>query len=232
MLRKTVSVIYTAAGKTIEVHNVQIGSLLDIFVPIKISTLSELKFANSKLTAEELEMICPLIPQNLALLDLSNLSLNAKAISVLAKRINYSHIQSLDLSNNPIGDESIWILLEAIGKNQDLTSLILVNCNLSGNGIWTLFNVIAEKKFDFLDISENLIMSNGSDYVLNFLKQDPDIRELHIDRAQLSEGDVDVLVDAAEKSRKLQVFSVRGNSLIRYRTFSPKILVDRLPIMK
>ena len=229
---KTISIKYTASGQDIEIKDVPFDHLLDIFVKIKLSTVSALKFYNSQLAPDDLNMICPIIPQRLSVLDLSNLSLNGKALVILAKRINRSRLQSLDLSYNPIGDESIWSLLEAIGKNQYLTTLKFVNCNLTANGVWTLLNAMNPKKFDLLDISENLISSLGCDYVVQYLKHDPGLRELHIDRAQITEGDVEILIDAAERCKTLSLLSIKGNGLITYRPVSSKILVDTLPPMK
>lgn len=229
---KTISIKYTASGKDVEVQNVQIDHLLDIFVKIKSSTLTSLKFYDSQLTADDLNMICPIIPQRLPALDLSNLSLSGKAISIISKRINCSRLQSLDLSYNPIGDGAIWSLVEAVGKNKYLTSLKFINCNLTANGVWTLFNSMHQKKFDLLDISENLISSLGCDYVVQFLKQNPDLKELRIDRAQINEGDVEILIDAGEKCKTLSLLSIKGNGLISYRPVSQKILVDTLPPMK
>ena len=77
-----------------------------------------LKFYDSQLSPDDMNMICPIVPQRLPNLDLSNLGLNGKAIVILAKRISCSRLQSLDLSYNPIGDESAWSLLEAIAKKQ------------------------------------------------------------------------------------------------------------------
>lgn len=229
---KTISIKYTASGKDVEIENVQFDHLLDIFVKIKSSTLTSLKFYGSELTTDDMNMICPIIPQRLPTLDLSNLSLNGKAISVLSKRINYSRLQSIDLSYNPIGDGSIWNLVEAIGKNKYLTSLKFINCNLTANGIWILLNSMHQKKFDLLDISENLISSLGCDYVVQFLKQDPELNELHIDRAQITEGDIEILIDAAEKCKTLSLLSIKGNGLIPYKPVSQKILVDTLPQVK
>lgn len=229
---KTISIKYAASGEDIEIKNVPLDHLLDVFVKIKLSTLTSLKFYDSQLTPDDINMISPIIPQRLSTLDLSNLSLNGKAISNISKRINCSRLQTLDLSYNPIGDGAIWSLVEAIGKNQYLKSLKFVNCDLTANGIWTLFNCMHQKKFDLLDISENLISSLGCDYVVQFLKQNPDLKELHIDRAQINEGDVGILIDAGEKCKTLSLLSIKGNGLISYRSVSQKVLVDTLPPMK
>lgn len=229
---KTISIKYTASNKDVEIKDVPFDHLLDVFVKIKSSTLTSLKFYDSQLSPDDMNMICPIVPQRLPNLDLSNLGLNGKAIVILAKRISCSRLQSLDLSYNPIGDESTWSLLEAIGKNKYLTKLKFINCNLTANGVWTLLNAMISKKFDSLDISENLISSLGCDYIVQFLKQNPSLNEIHIDRAQITEGDVEMLIDAAEKCKTLSLLSIKGNGLITYRPVSSKILVDTLPKMK
>lgn len=232
MTKNTISIKYTAASKEIEITNVQFDHLLDIFVSLKASTMTSLKFYDTSITPDEVNLITPLIPHKLDLLDLSNINISSKVLSILTKKLNCCRIQCIDLSFNPIGDSAIWSLLDAIGKNQYLTSLKIAHCDLTENGIWPLLNILTSREFGLLDISENVVHSLGSDYILQFLKSGPKLREFHADRCQISEGDIGPLIDAAEQCNHMEVFSILGNGIIQFRKISPKIQVDMLREMK
>ena len=232
-LIKTISIQYVLENQIFNIKDVQLDHILDIFIPIKISSITSIRFYNNTLNSEDIEIICPLIPQKLISLDISRLGLYSPSIKILSKRLIYSHIKALDISYNPIGDESMWIFLDLITQNQDLITLRLVKCNLTGNGIWTLLNAISQRNnFELLDISENELMSLGADYIHQFLILDPFIHEIHANRCLFSGGDIGLLIDDVEKCSILKVFSAKGNAPTNYRKIPERIQVDTSPQIK
>lgn len=226
--KKLVTVMYSCGDDSMESQEIQLDHLLDLFVPLRISTLTAIKFANAQLTADDFQLICPLIPKSLRALDFSDLGLTSRCINALQKTLNRSKLAKLALANNPIGDESVWLLIDFIGKNTELKALDLRNCNITAQGIWPLLIAISQRPFDFLDLSDNGLGTHGVEYVRQFLALKPPLRSFAVNNAQMSEGDVIILVDLAAQHPNMR-FSILGNPIIQYRELPPSIDVDMLP---
>ena len=117
---------------------------------------------------------------------MENLGIDASSINQFSKKLVNHPIQFLNLSYKPIGDEYIWMLLDFIRSNTELTSISLRGCNLTAQGIWVLLNVIATRNFALVDIFENKIGSAGADYIAKFLELDPVIESFIADNSQFS----------------------------------------------
>jgi Ran GTPase-activating protein (RanGAP) involved in mRNA processing and transport len=135
-------------------------------------------------------------------------------------------LRVFDISHNPIGDGSIWLLLEFIRQDTDLTSFNVSYCDLTSAGIFPICNVVRQRMLDYLDISGNAIRSEGAEHVKELLLASPHIREIHFDNVQLGEGDVAMLVDAAGRCRFSEVVSMVANVPIGHRVLPPFIKVD------
>ena len=217
--------------QNLQTKTIKLEELLYIVVS-NLSSISKLIFSNSNLTKEDFAFICPLIPAKLKELSMENLGINASSINQFSKKMINHRIQFLNLSHNPIGDESVWMLLDFIKKNTELTSISLRNCGLTAQGIWPLLNVIATRNFEFVDISENEVRSAGADYIAQFLEMDPIIESFFVDNSQLSSGDVEMLFKRVERCKNISKFSMIGNSVIAWRENPKKINVDMMKQMK
>jgi hypothetical protein len=97
--------------KVIDASTLKTTSKLSLFVRLRPMSLTKLKFSAPALTAYDLSILTTLIPGNLQHLDVSHLGLTTAAVVPLAKRLGRTHIQSFNISHNPIGDGSVWTLL-------------------------------------------------------------------------------------------------------------------------
>jgi len=226
------TVVCGSGEKVVESANVSVDSLLEFVVSHGCSPLSSLKLADGVMTPDSMSLLSAIIPTNLRSLDLSNLGLTCKCVSVLMKRAVRSRIKRLDLSHNPIGDGAVWILLEFIKQMTDLVSLGLAYCEMTSGGVWPICGALALRNFDFLDVSGNLLKSFGAEHIKDLLVRRPKIREIHVDNCQLGPGDVQMVVDASRKCQDSEVISLRGNERIPYQSVPSCVRVDMLPEMK
>ena len=225
-MKREVSISYSGSEESSEVHGVELANLLDFFVSKHVKQLHTLKFSNAVLTPDDIALITPILPSSLQTLDLTNLGLTPGCIDVLSKRIIRTHVSKLDLSDNPIGDGSVWMLLDYIGKGKYLKSLSMARCGLTSSSVFALCTALGQREFDFIDLSGNLIGVHGAVYIHQFLETDPRIKELHIDDCELGEGDMELLVQAIDKCSYSEVISMTGNQPIAWRKLPEKLKID------
>jgi Ran GTPase-activating protein (RanGAP) involved in mRNA processing and transport len=225
-------VICTSGDKAAESSNIFVDELLQFIVSHGVSPLTSLRLADGVMTTSEISLLCAIIPTNLRVLDLSNLGLTCSCINTLMKRLVRSRIRRLDLSHNPMGDGGVWLLLEFIKQNAELVALSIAFCGLTAGGVWPICIALMLRTFDFLDISGNLIKSFGAEHVRDLLAASPKLREIHIDHMQMNPGDVEMLVEAAQKCQNSEVISMKGNERIPFQVVPAIVRVDMLPEMK
>jgi Ran GTPase-activating protein (RanGAP) involved in mRNA processing and transport len=202
-----------------------INEIISEFLLINIAKLEELSFSGAVITAAEIDFICPLIPSTLTYLSMSGTGLTSKPMRSLAEKLKNVSLKTLDISNNPIGDESVWMLLELIGKKESFQCLNMRNCSLTGHGLFPLLNTLAVRTFDTLDISENKFGYIGAEYVMSYLKYRPKINKLIIRNCGLSGAEVETILKAQDKAKDIYV-DIRENESILKKDVPPNFYVD------
>ena len=192
-----------------------INTIVSEFLRINISKLEELSFTGCKITSKEIDFICPLIPSTLSYLNISNTGLTSKPMHSLAAKLSKVNLKKLDISDNPIGDESVWMLLDLIGKRESFQCLIMRNCGLTGYGLFPLLNALSVRTFDILDISENRFGYIGSEYVMNFLNFAPKINKLILRKCGLCGADIETILKSEKKAINIDVDLMENAAILR-----------------
>jgi Ran GTPase-activating protein (RanGAP) involved in mRNA processing and transport len=219
---------YTAGGETHTEENVRIDYLLQLFASLRRLGLTMIKFSGATPSVSNLSVLASLLPTNLQHLDLSHFGLTTSSVNALAKRLPRTRIQHFDISHNPIGDGSTWFLLEFIRQDVELMTLKIAYCDLTSAGIWPICNAISLRSFGLLDISGNVIRSEGAEHIKELLVNSPHLREIRIDNVQLGIGDVGMIVNAAKQCQFTELVSIVGNDRIAYEVLPAFIRVDML----
>jgi Ran GTPase-activating protein (RanGAP) involved in mRNA processing and transport len=222
----TFRLTYTAGGETHSEDNVRVDYLLQLFIRLRPLCLTMIKMSGTGFSPSDLSVFMSLLPGNLLHLDLSNLGLTTACVNALAKRLPRMRLQVFNISHNPIGDGSAWLLLEFIRQDTDLRALDLSYCVLTSGGLWPICNALSQRSLDLLDITGNDLRAEGAEHVRQLLQCSPRIREIRIDDARLSEGDVAMLVDAAQQCRFTELVSIVGSGAIAHREVPPFVRVD------
>jgi Ran GTPase-activating protein (RanGAP) involved in mRNA processing and transport len=221
-----VKLVCAIGDEITEKSDVQVSSILELYAPMRFSALTSLKITDAALTPDDVTVLAPLLPTSLQVLDISHLSLTPRCISILSKRLPRMRLFKLDISDNPIGDESVWLLLEFIKKDENLTSLNLANCNIGSAGVWPICVAVSQRPFDCLNLSQNAIGVHGAEYIRKMLANFPPLKELHINNAALSQGDVEVIIAAARGCEKTQLLSLLGNESIAWQDLPPFVRAE------
>ena len=223
--KKSIKMHYkTNDGEEIDTES-QISDLITEFCKIKIGNLKELSFTDCILEPEEMNFIIPFIAPTLSVLDVSNLGLTPKSMKLLSKKIQNVALTKLNLSNNPICDESIWMILEVIGKKETFKELNIENCNLTADGIFPVLNCLTTREFTELNISGNNIGFNGAGYIRNYFSYAPKIHKFIARNCGFSSADIDLIVPSFIKVPNTEV-DLTSNQPIPTKKLPPNIKVE------
>ena len=223
--KKVVTIHYKMKSGEIYTTKSPVNDLVSVFCKISIGNLSELSFTDCILDANDINFICPLISPTLSNLDVSHLGLTSKSIKILAKKLQNVSLEKLDLSNNPIGDESVWMLLEVFGKKESLKSLNLSNCNLSGQALFPLLNTISTKEFNELNISNNHVGYVGAGYIQTYFQFGPKIKKFSARNCGFSSAEVESIISSFHRVPNSEV-DLTKNQPIPPSTLAPNFKVD------
>jgi Ran GTPase-activating protein (RanGAP) involved in mRNA processing and transport len=230
-MTESISLLFSAGGEIHSEDNIRVDYLLQLFLRLRSLGLTMIKITGQGLSSANLSVLASLLPSNLQHLDLSFLGLTTASVHVLAKRLPRTRIQIFNISHNPIGDGSTWMLLEFIRQDIELKSLDISYCDLTSGGIWPICNALSQREFDLLDVSGNVIRAEGAVHVKQLLDSSPHLRAIRIDNVQLGEGDVEMLVEAARQCQFTELVSIVGNDPISYQGLPEFIKVDMLAKM-
>ena len=151
--------------------------------------LSKLNYVIINTTKRLQRPICDLLTH----LTLSDVCLDATTLSRLSLPA-LTELQNLDLSHNPLTDESANILSSVILNNNGLRHLDLCDCKLQSEGINDIFNALQKISITYLDMSLN--MSDTSlvllQTVLPCLKH---IEYLYLPYFELEQAEIDKIFD-------------------------------------
>lgn len=127
---------------------------------------------------------------------LNSTGISATACTAIANYLASSHcrLESLYISNNPIGITGLLSLSAGLAKNTSLTRLCLSSCGLSNKGATALFRALAaHRKISYVDIGQSFATSDlGSRYnyfedaqrledsIVNFIERTPGLKGLNL----------------------------------------------------
>lgn len=136
----------------------------------------------------------PLLP--LRTLYLNSTGIGGAACTAIAKYLALPccRLESLYISNNPIGTTGLLALSRGLVENTSLVRLCLSSCGLSNKGATALFRALAgHRKLSYLDIGQSFATSDlGSRYnyfedgqrledsIINFIERTSELRGLNL----------------------------------------------------
>ena len=139
-------------------------------------------------------------------IDLANNDISEQGIYPLAEVLDKTKlVHYLDLSHNPIGDNSLKSLCEALITNTSLTSLIVSDCSITiseDNG--PVLGELLRKTttLNIFDLSKNQeLTSSGCQYIASGLKDNKSLREFSLSDCGL--GVIDSVLREVNESRSL-----------------------------
>ncbi|KAI4188916.1 MAG: hypothetical protein LQ348_003865 [Seirophora lacunosa] len=162
-------------------------------------------------------------------LPLRHIYLNATGISVAACRslarylaTTNCSLQSLYISNNPIGEEGARALANGLSRNSSLIRLMARSCGLKSVGATAIMDaLLSSPKIMALDIGLNFATQDlGSRYnhfddeiqdtVINFIEKNKSLRFLDLGVTAMTLSAVEKIADALSESPTLVVFRVES----------------------
>ena len=138
------------------------------------------------------------ICNSLTHLNLSNVNLDSTKLSYLC--LPYlTKLQHLDLSHNPLTDESANILSSIILNNNGLQHLYLCNCKLQSEGIRVVANSLQAISVVYIDMSLNTINNDtfNNDLMPALLCSVRTMKYLALPCCELKQKEIDKLFDKA-----------------------------------
>jgi len=207
----------------------EIDGLLKKFINLRPSKLKSFEIRDQNVKFEDFKYIVPILPFSLNSLTFSNINMLPKSVFMLAKQLERSKIESLDLSMNLIGDESIWMLVGLISQSETLKSINISECGITSQGIWPLVNAISIREFHALFLSNNDLGSQGAHFITEYLKLGPSISFLALDNCDFSEIDMIQIIEASLNCKSLQKLSLFGNSTLQ-RIVPPYVCCTVVPM--
>lgn len=224
-MKKSVSVAMVMADGSKSSFVAPFSDIIQRFIGIKIGDIKDLGISHCQFTTEDVNFILPLIPPTLQSLRISDCGMKIPHIKVLLKKLATVSLISLDLSYNPIGDESIWILLELLGKKESLLDINLSGCNLTGNGLFPLLNGLGRRQLNSLDLSENKFGYVGATYIQNYLKTKPKINYIICVSCDLSPADIDAVIEGVTDTNTIYI-DLRNNEKILEKKLPPNVFAN------
>ncbi|EAY20824.1 Leucine Rich Repeat family protein [Trichomonas vaginalis G3] len=225
-MNKTVNVSILMSDGKKHGFTVPFSEILQNFVTLKIGDIRELSICHCSLSPDDVNYLMPLIPPNLQSIRLSNLGLKHNHLKILVKKLMTINLVSIDLSNNPIADESIWILLDLLGKKTSLIDINLSYCNLSGNGMFPLLNGISCQEINSLDLSGNTFGYIGANYLQNYIRNKPKVNYIICTSCELSPSDIDTILQGIPEDNQIHI-DLRSNEKILERKLPPNVYANQ-----
>ena len=202
-----------------------ITELITEFCRVSPGKLKELAFNDCILEPQDINFVSPLIAPTLSVLDISNLGLSPQSMKILSKKLQNVALTKLNLSDNPICDESIWMILEVIGKKETLRELYISNCNLTADGIFPLLNCLTTRDFLELDISGNNIGFGGAGYIQMYFSFAPKIQRFIARNCGFSAADIEMIVPSLNKVPNSEI-DLTSNQPIPSRKLPPNFKIE------
>ena len=169
--------------------------------------LSKLNYLISDTARQVQRPIC----NSLTHLTLSDVHLNANKLSFLSLP-SLNKLQHLDLSHNPLTDESADILSLVIFNNNGLKHLDLCDCKLQSEGLKVISNSMQAMNIAHLDMSINEV---NIDVVYNKLMPtlSPNLKHLCLPYCELKKNEMDKISSFISNMVNLKYIDVGPNAV-------------------
>ena len=154
------------------------------------------------------------ICDSLTHLNLSNVHLNVTKLSFLSLP-SLTKLQHLDLSHNPLTDESAGILTSVICNNHGLKHLNLCECKLQSEGIRVISNSLQAINIVYLDMSLNTIdIDIFNNNAMPVLFSNLSVVEcLHLPYCELKEKEIHEILDFSSIAVHLKFIDFGPNTI-------------------
>lgn len=176
----------------------------------KNKTLDTLNLSSNKIGKLELELLLTGLADNSSLLSLSlgsNQFGNAGVLILSSFLSNpKTKLQSLDLGNNQISDESIHAIAQALISNKTLQSLDLYRNLISETGAKTLVEALLKNSIlQSLDLYKNKLGIQGAESIASVLSKNQILQFLDVSGMSEEGGKIQANIDKILKLRRDQL---------------------------
>ena len=130
------------------------------------------------------------------------------AVKLAAALCKNNTLKSLDLSNNPIGEdvEGVAAVAEMLVENKTLTGLYLQDCHISSEGAVELADALCKNSIlKDLNLNRNPIGVKGASSMSNMLQHNISLEVLHLRDDSVGKEGGDQLINSLEYNQTLRV---------------------------
>ncbi|XP_057308590.1 glutamic acid-rich protein-like [Hydractinia symbiolongicarpus] len=199
-----------------------VGKVLDSWLDLQISnvTLTQEKTndVRDEILAGGIEKLKDILKDvnKVEKLHLPSTSITKEDVKHIADVISdpKHEFKSLALNGNPLGDEGITLLLEAMTKNDSITDLDIGGCNVSDKGAKSISSYLkANESLGELTLSKNGLTVTGWQHIADALKVNRSLKTLSIDSNNMLDDGVKAICDGISENKSLVSLDVEGNFL-------------------
>lgn len=138
----------------------------------------------------------------------------------------YKPLFSVSLHGNPLGDEGVVFIIDAILENEEtaVSTLDIGDCGLGDNAATQVSRLLeSNNTITDLNLSANQITHKGWREISEALKKNKKLRTLSLDYNKITDEDVAVIADGLRQSTTLRSVDLEAN---RIRDEGGRILLD------
>ena len=187
--------------------------------------LSKLNYLISDTTRQVQRSIC----NSLTNLTLSDVCLDTTKLSYLSLPA-LTKLQHLDLSHNPLTDESANILSSIILNNKGLRHLDLCDCKLQSEGIRIVADSLQTRNVTYLDLSHNPLTDESDNILSSLLINTNGLRHLDLCDCKLPSEGIRAVADSLQ-TINVTYLNMSLNT-INFEIFNNNLMPALLPILK
>ena len=123
------------------------------------------------------------------------------------------HLHHIILSGNNICNESAKCLANSISDMTKLQHLELERCNLHGEGLASIFNVIVSKRLLTLNLNYNIITDQVANKLAQTITENSCIEVVQLSRCSLQYNGIRAILLALGKIESLKLFDISCNKI-------------------
>lgn len=187
-------------------------------------SIQHLVFEGTDLEGHVADVVSASIPlMNLVSVRFQKAHLSQEALSFLFKSLSKTPtIESINISDEIISVSSMKRLRDCVIDAERLKRIVLVNCGLDEICLETLCDgMMKNKMIEHLDVSKNKFGNEGADVLIDYLKENKDIKEIVAEDCRISRNEYAILMD-----------SLRYNNTFLKNIFSPEVTLSILDSVK
>jgi len=161
-------------------------------------TSLEVDFSGKEYSVTEIKILVALLKTNksVKVLNLASNHIDAKGAKIVASLFDAKSstaatvLEVLNLNDNPLGDEGVKVIGEALANNTTLTSLHLAETEIKDAGAISLAgSAVKTSNLKFLDLHNNKFESKGSAAIAQALLDNSQTKMAHLNLHQNAIGD-------------------------------------------